>query len=310
MTSVQTNTTIQASTKTQSGFQTVAVLGAGVMGKRITCALLQAGIKTRLFDVRKNFEVTTKPQLIAALESHYKDMSIPKALEPLTFAVTLAEAVQGADLVIETIPENVDLKRQILQDISSFVTPETIVVTNTSSIVGSRLADAYIYPAMFLNFNFGGYETRKVEIMGHPGTQGFAIDAVERFISELGLVPLRVQREIMGYAGNRVWRAIKKEVLFLIQNGYATPEDIDRGWMLEWGTPMGPCGIMDEVGLDVIRDIENVYYAASGKADDAPPAFLEAMIQQGKLGQKSGEGFYHYPNPAYAQPDFLQPKSG
>jgi 3-hydroxybutyryl-CoA dehydrogenase len=78
--------------------------------------------------------------------------------------------------------------------------------------------------------------------------------------------------------------------------------------MLEWGMSIGPCGIMDEVGLDVVRDIETVYYRASGRPDDAPPLFLERMIQQGKLGQKTGEGFYKYPNPAYLQADFLQAK--
>jgi 3-hydroxybutyryl-CoA dehydrogenase len=287
---------------------TVAVLGAGVMGKRITVSLLQAGFTTRLFDVRAGFEVDAKQKIIEALGQHsqQKNSDVTKLL---ILSATLAEAVIGADVVIETVPENVELKRNLLNDISAYTKEDTIVVTNTSSIVGSRLADAYVYPNRFLNFNFGGYETRKVEVMGHPGTDPDAIETIESLIYDLDLVPLRVQREIMGYAGNRIWRAIKKEVLFLIENGYATPEDIDRGWMLEWNTPLGPCGLMDEVGLDVIRDIENIYYKSSGKSDDAPPAFLERMIQKGKLGQKSGEGFYKYPQPAYMQPEFLQSKN-
>jgi 3-hydroxybutyryl-CoA dehydrogenase len=285
--------------------KTIAVLGAGVMGKRITVALLQAGFSTRLFDVRDGFEADTKPKIIEALEQH-AHLNNSEVMKHLLFVTTLADAVIDADIVIETVPENVDLKRQLLSTLSAYTKEDTIVVTNTSSIVGSRLADAYVYPNRFLNFNFGGYETRKVEVMGHPGTDPKVIEELESFIRELDLIPLRVQREIMGYAGNRIWRAIKKEVLFLIENGYATPEDIDRGWMLEWNTQVGPCGLMDEVGLDVIRDIENVYYAASGRADDKPPGFLERMIEEGKLGQKSGEGFYTYPNPTYEQPEFLQ----
>jgi 3-hydroxybutyryl-CoA dehydrogenase len=288
-------------------FQSVAVLGTGVMGKRIAFSLLQSGIKTKLFDVRAGFEEDAKQKLTELLGAH-GTVSVTEALYYLSFASSPKQAISGADLIIETVPENVELKRQLLKSISPYTSKDAIVVTNTSSIVGSRLADAYTYPNRFLNFNFGGYETRKVEIMGHPGTDPSAITAVEHLILHLGLVPLRVEREIMGYAGNRVWRAIKKEVLFLIENGYATPETIDKGWMLEWGTPYGPCGLMDEVGLDVIRDIENIYYAASGKADDAPPAFLEEMIREGKLGQKSGQGFYRYPNPAYIQPEFLQAK--
>jgi 3-hydroxybutyryl-CoA dehydrogenase len=276
------------------------------MGKRIAAAFIQAGFSTRLFDVRAGFEIDTRQKIIEVLEHAQQGSS--EAIQYLSFAGTLAEAVMGADVVIETIPENVELKRQLLSTISAYTKENTIVVTNTSSIVGSRLADAYVYPNRFLNFNFGGYETRKVEVMGHPGTDPDAIGTIETLIREIDLVPLRVQREIMGYAGNRVWRAIKKEVLFLIEHGYATPEDIDRGWMLEWGTPLGPCGLMDEVGLDVIRDIENIYYAASGKPDDKPPTFLERMIGEGKLGQKTGEGFYKYPQPSYMQPEFLQPK--
>jgi 3-hydroxybutyryl-CoA dehydrogenase len=283
--------------------KTIAVLGAGVMGKRISVALLQAGFSTRLFDVRIGFETDTKQKIIEALGQHSQQ---PEAVKYLSFTGTLSQAVIGADIVIETIPENIELKRQLLSEISAYTQQDTIVVTNTSSIVGSKLADAYVYPNRFLNFNFGGYETRKVEIMGHPGTDPDALTTIEKLIQDIALIPLRVQREIMGYAGNRVWRAIKKEVLFLIENGYATPEDIDRGWMLEWHTSIGPCGLMDEVGLDVIRDIENVYYAATGKAEDAPPAFLERMIGEGKLGQKSGCGFYSYPNPTYSQPEFLQ----
>lgn len=288
--------------------KTIAVLGAGVMGKRITVALIQYGISTRLFDIRPDFETDARQKIVGALEQHTKGPNPSEMMRHLSFVKALADAVIGADIVIETVPENVDLKRQLLSEISAYTKEQTIVVTNTSSIVGSRLADAYVYPNRFLNFNFGGYETRKVEIMGHPGTDPDAIASIEGLIREVQLVPLRVYREIMGYAGNRIWRAIKKEVLFLIEHGYATPEDIDRGWMLEWNTPIGPCGIMDEVGLDVIRDIENVYYEASGKAEDAPPAFLGRMIREGKLGQKSGEGFYKYPSPAYTRPEFIDLK--
>jgi 3-hydroxybutyryl-CoA dehydrogenase len=119
-------------------------------------------------------------------------------------------------------------------------------------------------------------------------------------------VPIVVNGEIVGYATNRIWRAIKKEVLFLIDRGYLTAEEIDRAWMLDWGTPIGPCGLMDKVGLDVVRDIELIYQRASGDPSDLPPRLLLDMIEDGRLGVKSGAGFYTYPDPAFRRPGWLE----
>ncbi len=145
--------------------------------------------------------------------------------------------------------------------------------------------------------------------MGHPCTSVETLKAATSFIRDLGLIPILVKGESVGYALNRVWRAVKKEVLHLLEQGQVTAEDIDRGWMLDWGTPVGPCGLMDQIGLDVVRDIEMVYFRASGDPSDRPPPFLHAMIGAGKLGVKSGEGFYNYPSPAYIRPDWLKGNS-
>lgn len=110
----------------------------------------------------------------------------------------------------------------------------------------------------------------------------------------------------MGYAYNRLWRTMKKEVLFLINEGHIDAHDMDRAFMLDWHEPIGPCGLMDEIGLDVIRDIEMNYFNATGDPSDHPPGFLLDLVDQGKLGVKSGEGFYKYPDPAYKQPGFLE----
>jgi 3-hydroxybutyryl-CoA dehydrogenase len=103
-----------------------------------------------------------------------------------------------------------------------------------------------------------------------------------------------------------VWRAIKKECLKLWAEGYTKPEDLDRAFMMEWNTDHGPFGLMDMVGLDVIRDIELSYYRESQDKTDLPPEALDYMIARGWLGEKSGKGFYEYPNPAYKKPDFLR----
>lgn len=108
----------------------------------------------------------------------------------------------------------------------------------------------------------------------------------------LGFEPIVTEKEIKGYSINRVWRAVKKECLYLWANGYTDPKEFDRGWMLEWGTNMGPFKLMDLIGLQTIYNIENSYYNASGDECDKPPAKLKEMIDDGRLGMKTGEGFY------------------
>ena len=108
----------------------------------------------------------------------------------------------------------------------------------------------------------------------------------------LGFEPIITEREIKGYSINRVWRAVKKECLYLWAEGYITPSEFDRGWMMEWHTNIGPFQLMDLIGLDTVYAIENSYYSVSRNERDKPPAKLKALIDSGRLGMKSGHGFY------------------
>lgn len=289
---------------------TVGIVGAGTMGRRIAFACVTRGKKTRLFDVVP--EVGRKA--IQAVRTWIEERGAAGKLPAETVRTTpplletcssLQACVSGADLVIEAVPENMPLKRQVFVEIDRYASPETLIGTNTSSIPGSQLADAVRSPGRVFNLNFGTLDHVKVEVMGHPGSTKETLETAVKFVSELGLVPIRVNREILGYATNRIWRAVKKEVLFLLNGGYISADDIDRAWMLDWGTAIGPCGLMDKIGLDVVRDIEMVYYQASGDPSDQPPPLLINMIAQGKLGVKSGQGFYGYPNPNYERPGWL-----
>jgi 3-hydroxybutyryl-CoA dehydrogenase len=120
------------------------------------------------------------------------------------------------------------------------------------------------------------------------------------------MVPLLCRKEQMGYSFNRLWRAIKKEVLRQIEEGYATPDDIDRAWMLIFGMPLGPCGIMDQISLPSVAKVEHQYALASGDAKDEAPPFLHRMIAEGRTGERAGQGFYRYPDPAYRRPGWLE----
>ena len=126
------------------------------------------------------------------------------------------------------------------------------------------------------------------------------------FVRSIGCTPLLVQRESSGFVFNRVWRAVKRECLHLVDDGVASYEDVDRAWMIFNGAPLGPFGLMDMIGLDVIRDIERVYYHESGDERDAPPRLLLEKIERGELGVKTGKGFYEYPHPAFEDPSWLE----
>ena len=290
----------------------VAIIGAGTMGRRIAYGCVTRGKLTRLFDTSPaavEAAVRAVNQFIdaGARERHLSERRATSAKALLFPVSSLEDCVSGMDLVIETVPENLELKRKVIGQIGMCCAADTLISTNTSSIPGSWLADVTPHPENFFNANFGTIEDLKVEVMGHPGTSAATLDAAEGFVRDLGLVPIVVKGESLGYATNRVWRAVKREVLNVLDQGYISAEDLDRAWMLDWNTPIGPCGAMDRIGLDIVRDIEMIYFQATGDPKDRPPKILLDMVAEGKLGVKSGEGFYKYPNPKYEEPDWLVP---
>jgi 3-hydroxyacyl-CoA dehydrogenase len=294
---------------------TVGIVGAGTMGRRIGFQCVIRGVKVRLFDIRPEAAQDAVGAIRGLIEEREADGRLPKgtlaaAMPRLSISPTLEDCVSRADMVIENVPENVDLKRSVFAEISRYSGEESLLATNTSSIPGSQIADAVRRPEKFFNFNWGKPDDVRVEVMANPRTAPGSIAAALTFLKKLGMITIQIKREIMGYGCNRIWRAVKKEVLFLIEGGYMSPEDIDRGWMLEWETEVGPCGVMDYIGLDVVRDIELNYFKASGNPSDRPPRFLEEMVAQGKLGMKTGEGFYKYPRPAYKLPGWLKGEIG
>ena len=147
-----------------------------------------------------------------------------------------------------------------------------------------------------------------VEVGGGGCTRPEVVEALCDFARAIGLLPLRVRRESTGFVFNRVWRAVKREVMRVADSGVASIEDIDRAWMIKFGREKPPpFAQMDRIGLDVIRDIELHYAAESGDPADKPPPILTDRVERGELGVKTGRGFYEYPDPAWQRDDFLDP---
>lgn len=280
----------------------VAIVGAGVMGTKVAWACARAGIETRLYDSAPGKAAEAAERARGWGEGGERAL-VAQHLHPVA---NLGEALEGVQLAFENVPERVELKRAVLAEIGRLAPAEAFMGSNASSIPCTPLAEASGRPERFFNLNFTDPRTdRLTELMAAaataPETKAFA----KAWARAIGMIPIECRKEQLGYSFNRLWRVIKKEVLRQIAEGYATPDSIDRAWMLTFGTDIGPCGIMDEIGLHTVLGIEKVYQQASGDPWDAPPAFLEAMVREGKLGVASGEGFYRHPDPAYRQPGFL-----
>ena len=292
--------------------QRISIIGAGTQGSMLAFRGLAFGYDVTVYSRKEESRQKTAAKIAAwlqewAAEDRLQGTTPEAAMERLHLAATLEEAVSHADIVIENVPENLDLKQVIWDEIDALAPNHALLTTNSSSLKSSDIGVNVKRKDKTFNVNYmTPIKDDMVEVMWNADTSEETKALALSFLRSQNHVPVITKKEIKGFSLNRVWRAIKKESLFLWAQGYTTPEDLDRAWMLEWGTPYGPFGLMDKVGLDIIEQIEWSYHAESQREDDCPPKALSHMVAQGRLGEKSGEGFYRYPNPAYEKADFLQ----
>src|SRR3972149_3355659 len=290
----------------------IAVLGAGTMGAQISVQIAKHGYEVSLYarhperfqktlgDLQRNLIDTGRIP-----ESMLKEWL--KGTEKVRLCVDLKEALRGVDLVVEALSENLELKRMVFPQMDSLAPREAILSTTSSSIPISQIEDATQRRDRCLNLHF--YQlpvlVNMVDIMGGTQTGSDVMEAAKEFIESIGCIPLVVKKEILGFCFARILHSTYQRTLSLWAGGYADFRDIDRGWMIFTQMPRGPFGLMDAVGLDVIYDLLMVYYGESKNPQDHPPQALRDMIDRKELGLKTGKGFYSYPNPEYARPDFL-----
>lgn len=289
------------------------MIGAGTMGQMIALQVARHGFPVAMYDI----DETILDQARQAQREYISDwmsagdIQLEQAemiLARIRYTTDMLEAVKDADVAIEAVPEKVDLKRTVFKQLDSVMREEAIIATNSSSIRVSLLEDATERPEHVANMHFYTpvWDSPMVEIGGGTQTDDDVLDALTDFAKAIHILPLRVQKESTGFIFNRVWRAIKREVLRVADSGVASFEDIDRAWMIKYGThDLPPFAQMDRIGLDVIQAIEEHYASESGDPTDMPPPILTEKVARGDLGQKTGRGFYTYPNPAYSDPDFL-----
>lgn len=290
----------------------VTIVGAGTQGSmlafrsaafgRTVCLydLSEQQIHTAMKKIKNWFEQWAEKGLLSSNDA-------AAAYQNIRTSMSLEDAVRDCDIVIENVPEILELKQKVWEQIDAAAPEKTLLTTNSSSLKSSDINILVKRKSKTFNINFMTPVTDDlVEVMFNSETSEETKEAAIGFLKAQNNVPIVTNKEIKGFALNRVWRAIKKECLKLWADGYISPNDFDRAWVLDWGTPYGPFGLMDKVGLDIVKQIEMTYYAESGDPDDLPPAALDEMIEKGLLGEKTGKGFYTYPNPEYRKPGWLK----
>ena len=290
----------------------VCVVGAGFLGTQIGVVSARHGYRVNMCDISGDALASSSKAAKEyvgqwAAEGQVADGEGRRIVGRMSFTGDMAEAAQGAGVVIEAVVERLEVKREVFRRLDELCPLGTLIATNSSSIRVSKIEDATSHPERVLNMHFysNPWRSRVLEIMRGTRTSDEAVERAATFSRSIGVTPLIVQRESTGFIFNRVWRAVKRECLRVVDEGVASFEDVDRAWMSLYGTSAGPFGLMDRVGLDVVRDIEMVYYGESGDPRDAPPRVLLEKIERGELGVKSGKGFYAYPNPSYMEPGWL-----
>jgi 3-hydroxybutyryl-CoA dehydrogenase len=275
----------------------IAVDGAGTLGKRIASVYAAGGTDVRIFDL-------SQEQRDAAVEYVGEQIAQVRRMLNLDGSRTgtarasgdLGEAVREAWMVIEAVPERLDLKRDVFGQLDQLADADAILASNSSSLPTSQMIDKVKHPERVLNTHYQQPpELNAVELMSCGKTDDGVIEALMSKIPQYGLVPFHVRRESDGFIFNRVWAAIKRECLMVVQEGVAAPEDVDGMWKIFTAPGIPPFGLMDRVGLDVVLNIEEHYASVRPGLPEGPRKLLHEMIDEGRLGVKSGRGFYEYP---------------
>jgi 3-hydroxybutyryl-CoA dehydrogenase len=285
----------------------VAIVGAGFLGKQIAALCAASGRDVRITDAvpeaAAGASAWLRDFLADPIASGALDWDLDTVLGRIQPVHTLDEALAGADLMIEAVREDLDTKRELFRRASA-INPRIYLATNSSSLMSAELRDCVTQRDKLVNLHFFAefWYRSMVELMGCGETSEDTMRVMHRFGSSLGLFCAMVRGQSKGFIINRVWRAIKREALRVVDEGHAVPEDVDRLFALFWGIRQGPFGAMDRVGLDVIADIEDTYIAVASDPTDRRSPTLHELVASGHLGVKTGEGFYHYPDPVFEAP--------
>lgn len=278
----------------------ISILGTGTMGRGIAYLSAVAGYETVLFDAEAGALDGARTAVESILRKGVEKGKLAEgaandALGRLQLVPDLEPAVSGADLIIEAVPESLDLKKDLFAQADLFCSEQTILASNTSSISISQLAGNVERREQFVGMHFFNppHLMKLIEIVRGERTSDATVDIVREVAEKMGKTPI-VVRDSPGFATSRLGVAIGLEAIRMLEEGVASAEDIDRAMELGYNHPMGPLRLTDLVGLDVRLGIAEYLAATLGRRFE-PPQLLRELVSEGKLGRKSGQGFYLWP---------------
>jgi 3-hydroxybutyryl-CoA dehydrogenase len=272
----------------------VAVIGAGTLGRRVALMFATRGGTVRIHARRAEQRAEATQFVSQALPKLVADRGFGE-VGVVTATGSLDEALDGTWLVVESVPEKLEIKIPLWGEIDQAAPPDTIFGTNSSSYPSRLMAENVRDKTRLCNMHF--YmppDINAIELMSDGQTDRGLLDTLLTVLPEFGVHPFEARKECTGFIFNRIWAAIKRESLAVVAEGVARPEDIDGMFNLALGVSVGPFQMMDLVGLDVVLDIENHYAAEFPHLPESVRDLLRSYVDAGKLGIKTGEGFYTY----------------
>ena len=293
-------------------YRNITVAGSGVVGSQIAFQTAYKGFHVNIYDLSEKALGNARERLIRLKENYKEDLgatqqAVDDAFNRISFYTELAKAVADADLVIEAVPEVARIKTGFYQELGK-TAPETIFATNSSTLLPSQFAEATGRPSKFLALHFANsiWKNNTAEVMKHPGTDPAVFESVVEFARAIGMVALPLYKEQPGYILNSLLVPFLDAAQMLLLNGVADVETIDKTWMIATGSPEGPFAILDAVGIATAYNITLAKAGNNPEFEKLAYLLKTEYLDQGRHGRATGQGFYSYPNPSFASPDFLR----
>ncbi|OHX67157.1 3-hydroxyacyl-CoA dehydrogenase [Flammeovirga pacifica] len=292
----------------------IMIAGGGNLGSQVAWQCAVKGFNVVVYDAFEQGIERSKAYHLQFAQLFMDEKGMTEKMKENTFqriryTTNLEEAVHDIDLVNESIPENVKIKKSFYMELSKYAPKKTIFTTNSSATLPSDYALYTDRPEKFLALHFanGIWDANIGEVMGHKDTAPQIFERVIKFAKEIGMVPIPIYKEQNGYIINSLLIPILKASVDLLKNNVSDIESIDKTWMICTDTEAGPLGIIDLIGMKTVYNIYKFIGEQNNdqKAIDRAEYLKENYIDLGKMGVSSGEGFYKYPNPAFRDPSFL-----